>query len=181
MTTNKNPNLQPTTLENEFVKLVPLQAGDFERLYKVASDPLIWEQHPNRDRYKRDVFLTFFNGALESGGAFLVIDPQTHEVIGSSRYYNFDANSHTVVVGYTFLARSYWGGKYNKALKSLMLNYAFTFAESVELHVGSNNIRSQTAVMRLGAHKIREQEVTYYGELPKLNFIYRINKADWKG
>ena len=77
-------NLQPV-LENEFIRLQPLQQNDFERLYAVASDPLIWEQHPNKDRYKREVFQTYFEGAMESKGALLVIDKLTGEVAGSSR------------------------------------------------------------------------------------------------
>lgn len=174
------PNLQPTQLQNEFITLHPLQAGDFEVLYKVASDPLLWEQHPNPDRYKREVFLNFFNGAMDSGGAFLVRDAKTQEVIGSSRFYDYNPENRTIAIGYTFLARDHWGGKYNPALKSLMLHYAFTFVDVVELHVGSNNIRSQTAVMRLGAKKINEVEVAYYGEAPKLNFIFRIDKAEWQ-
>jgi hypothetical protein len=85
----KNFDLQPS-LENESVKIQPLQSIDFEVLYSVASDPLIWEQHPNKDRYKREVFETFFKGAMESGAAFLVIDKKTNKVIGSSRYYDLD-------------------------------------------------------------------------------------------
>ncbi|MBC7861832.1 MAG: N-acetyltransferase, partial [Bacteroidia bacterium] len=62
-------DLRPT-LQTELIKIQPLSVEDFEKLYKVASDPLIWEQHPNKDRYKRDVFETFFKGAIESKGAF---------------------------------------------------------------------------------------------------------------
>lgn len=167
--------LQPK-LGNEFVTIKPLHESDFEALYQVASDPLIWAQHPNPQRYQRDIFTTFFKGAIESKGAFIVFDKQTNEPIGSSRFYDFDPKKQSIVIGYTFLARSHWGGVYNPALKELMLNYAFQFVESVEFHIGSLNIRSQKAIARLGAKKIGEQEVTYYGEMPKLNFIYEVKK-----
>lgn len=172
-------HLQPT-LENEFIKIQPLKKSDFETLYSVACDPLIWEQHPNKDRYKREVFEIFFKGAIESGGAFLVFDKQTGEVIGSSRFYDYSSENKSILIGYTFLARSHWGSKYNPALKNLMIQYAFQFADSVIFHIGANNIRSQKAIEKLGAKKINELEVEYYGEPSKLNFVYEIKKEDWQ-
>lgn len=174
-----NFNIQPT-LENELVKIVPLQDDDFERLYEVASDPLIWEQHPNKNRYQRGVFETFFKGAMESRGAFLVIAIATGKIIGSSRYYDFDAAHNSIVVGYTFISRDYWGNGYNKALKQLMFDYAFGFVDKIILHIGATNYRSQKAAEKLGAKKIDEIEVAYYGEPAKTNFVYQVNKTDWK-
>jgi RimJ/RimL family protein N-acetyltransferase len=171
--------LQPT-LANVLIKIQPLKQPNFEALYKIASDPLLWEQHPNKDRYKREVFETFFKGAMESGGAFLVINNTTNQVIGTSRYYGFDKEAKTVVIGYTFIARDHWGKAYNKALKTLMLNHAFKFADSVIFHIGANNIRSQKAIGNIGAKKIGEVEMEYYGEPSRLNFIYQIDKEDWQ-
>ena len=170
--------LQPT-LANELIKIQPLKPTDFEALYKVASDPLVWEQHPNKDRYKREAFENFFKGAIESGGAFLVFDNKTGDVIGSSRYYDFNAAEKTVVIGYTFIARSHWGIGFNKSLKHFMLSHAFKFTDAVIFHIGANNIRSQKAISNIGAKKIGEVEMEYYGEPKKLNFIYRIEKTDW--
>lgn len=174
-----NFELQPK-LENEFVKILPLKQEDFETLYSVASDPMIWEQHPNKDRYKKEVFETFFKGAIESGGAFLVFNAKTDIPIGSSRFYELDQNSDAIAIGYTFLKKDHWGTTYNRALKSLMLDHAFKFVNSVHFHIGANNIRSQKAIEKLGAKKTGEIEMEYYGEESKLNFIYQINKADWK-
>ncbi len=173
-------NLQPQ-LSNDLIHIVPIQSTDFEKLYAVACDPLIWEQHPNKDRYKREVFENFFNGALESKGAFLVYDAATNEVIGSSRFYDFNETEKVVTIGYTFLARSHWGTKYNRALKTVMLNYAFQFTDKVHFAIGSQNIRSQTAIERLGAKKIDEQIIAYYGESEKLNFIYEIKREAFVG
>lgn len=171
-------NIQPT-LENNLVKIVPLKAHDFERLYQVASDPLIWEQHPNKDRYKREVFENFFKGAMESKGAFLVIDIKTENVIGSSRFYDFNPETNSVLIGYTFLAKDRWGTTFNRALKTIMLDYAFEFVDKVYFHIGATNIRSQKAIGKFGAKKVREIEVEYYGEPGKLNFEYLIRREDW--
>jgi RimJ/RimL family protein N-acetyltransferase len=171
--------LQPT-LENDLIKIQPLKPSDFETLYAIANDPLLWEQHPNKDRYKRNVFETFFKGAIESGGAFLVFDNKTKQVIGSSRFYGVDKEKNEVAIGYTFIARSHWGKNYNKALKSLMINHAFKFVDHVIFHVGAVNLRSQKAVGNIGGKKIGEVEMEYYGEPNRLNFIYQISKTDWQ-
>lgn len=105
-------DLQPE-LSNELIKIQPLKQEDFEALYKIASDPLLWEQHPNKDRYKREVFQTFFKGAMESGGAFLVFNSTTGQPIGSSRYYGYDKVDKSVSIGYTFIVRDHWGKAYN--------------------------------------------------------------------
>lgn len=171
--------LQPT-LQNETVLLQPLEESDFEVLCKVASDPLVWEQHPNRDRYKREVFETFFKGAMESGGAFLILNKETNEVMGSTRFYDYNEQKNEILIGYTFLARKFWGGKYNPEIKKLMLDYAFNFVDNVVFHIGAKNIRSQTAIERLGAKKIGEEQIAYYGEPNKLNVIYCVKKPDWQ-
>ncbi len=170
--------LQPT-LENELVRLVPLKLNDFESLYLAASDPLIWEQHPDRFRYQKKVFEKYFEGAIKSGGAFIIFDKKSGEVIGSSRYYDYDEVKKSIVIGYTFLARKYWGGIYNRAMKILMLDYAFNFVETVIFHIGAENIRSQKAIEKLGAMKVGEIEINYPGEDERLKFIYEIKKSMW--
>jgi RimJ/RimL family protein N-acetyltransferase len=174
-----NFDLQPLTLKNDIVKLVPMLPTDFEALYSVASDPLIWEQHPNKDRYKREVFEKFFEGAMLSKGAFMVYDSQNQKLIGSSRFYEYDEPANNIAIGYTFIAREYWGTNHNRALKTIMLNYAFQFVNSVLFYIGANNIRSQKAIGKLGAIKIDEKAIEYYSETQKLNFVYQINKENW--
>ncbi|MCZ4225054.1 GNAT family N-acetyltransferase [Pedobacter rhodius] len=173
-----NFDLQPK-LENDLIQVIPLKADDFEKLYAVASDPLIWEQHPNKDRYKREVFENFFKGAMESTGAFIVYDKVTKQVAGSSRYYDLDEANNSVAVGYTFIGRDFWGKGYNAALKKLMLDYAFRFVDKVILHIGATNFRSQKATEKLGAKKTGELEVAYYGEPVKWNFVYQVDKDKW--
>lgn len=173
----KTFDLQPI-LENSLVKLVPLKEEDFEALYKVASDPLIWEQHPNKNRYQREVFKNYFQGALESKGAFCIYDNTTSDLIGSTRFYYINGQEDAIAIGYTFFSRSHWGGKFNPAVKSLMLNHAFKSFKSVLFQIGAVNIRSQKAIERLGARKIGEEEVAYFGEPTKLNFLFEITSSN---
>ena len=173
-----NFSIQPI-LENENFKLIPLKENDFERLFEVASDPKVWEQHPNKDRYKREVFENFFKGAIESKGAFLIIDKQSEEVLGSTRFYDFNEEKNSILIGYTFYGTKSWGKNVNPQVKKLMLDYIFQFVETVIFHVGKSNIRSRKAMEKLGATKVGEEEIAYYGELPKINVIYEIRKSDW--
>src|SRR6266704_6082189 len=149
-------DLQPT-LKGELIELHPLTLNDFEALYAAASDPLIWEQHPEKDRYKRDVFQKYFDGAIESKGAFAILERKTGSIIGSSRYCNL--KDREVEIGWTFLERAFWGGAYNGELKSLMLDRAFRFVDRVLFQVGENNLRSQKALEKIGARFLEKTEL----------------------
>lgn len=168
-----------TILENEKAILQPLQPEDFEGLYAVASDPKIWEQHPNKDRWKREVFQTFFEGALESKGAYKIIDTATGEIAGSTRIYGYNEEESSIYIGYTFYATKFWGKGINHSVKAMMLDHLFQYVNTVFFQIGAVNTRSQIAIERLGAIKIGEEEVAYFGETPKLNYVYKIDKAEW--
>jgi RimJ/RimL family protein N-acetyltransferase len=173
------PNLQPDILEDDLVKIVPLTDTDFERLFAIATDPLIWELHPETNRYKREVFQPFFDGAVASETAFLIFDKATNDLIGSTRYYDYDPEVSKMAIGYSFLSRKYWGGQYNRAIKTLLLNYAFGFVDTVLFHIGATNLRSQRATAKLGAKKIgefRHDPITNIAD----NYEYEIRKEVWE-
>lgn len=154
-------DLQPT-LTGELVELRPLREADWAELFTVASDPEIWELHPAGDRYKEEVFREYFRGAMASGGAFAVIDRKTGRMIGSTRYHDYrpefgDEKQSEIEIGWTFLARAYWGGIYNGEMKRLMLQHAFQFVDRVEFWVGIHNFRSQGAMEKIGGVRIAER------------------------
>jgi RimJ/RimL family protein N-acetyltransferase len=157
-------------LRGALVELRPLRADDFEALYAVASDPMIWEQHPARDRHLEPVFRTFFEEALGCGGTLTAIDRQLGLIIGSSRFHGYNEAESEVEIGWTFLARSHWGGRYNGEMKRLMLQHAFTFVDNVVFLVGPQNVRSQKAVERTGAVRVGSRRDASGRE----SFLYRI-------
>ena len=146
-------DLQPV-LKGELIELRPLRAEDFDALFAVGSDPLVWEQHPQQDRYKEDQFRTFFREALESGGALIAIDKRDGRIIGSSRFHGYDRETSEIEIGWTFLARSHWGGRHNGDMKRLMLHHAFRFVDRVVFLIGPQNLRSQRAVEKIGAVRV---------------------------
>jgi N-acetyltransferase len=166
-------------LIHEKVAVYPLMESDFEKLYTVASDPEIWKQHPNPDRWKKEVFQIFFDAAIISEGALKIINPSTGEIIGSTRIYNYNETDHSVFIGYTFIATKYWGSGINAIVKKLLLDYVFQYVNTVYFHIGANNVRSQMAITRIDAKKIDELEVAYAGETSRLNYLYAIKKSHW--
>jgi N-acetyltransferase len=146
-------NLQPI-LTGKLVKLRPLESSDFEELYSVASDPLIWDQHPF-PRYDKHEFNEYFEGAIASKSALVIIDTNSQKIIGTSRYYNLEEDH--VFIGYTFLARSHWGGAVNRELKDLMLGHAFKKVSKVYFDIGETNLRSRRAIEKIGATFVKTQ------------------------
>lgn len=168
-------SIQPV-LENDTVLLLPLEENDFEALYEAASDEMIWIQHPNKDRWKKEVFQLFFEGALKSKGAFKIIDKKSGSIAGSSRFYDYNESDNSIFIGYTFYTVRFWGTGLNPVVKNLMLEYVFQYIDKVRFHIGATNFRSQVAITRIGAVKIAEKEVVYYGEPSRHNFVYEITK-----
>ena len=171
-------DLQPI-LSGDLVKLRPLKREDFEPLFAAASDPLIWEQHPESDRYTRKVFQNYFDGAMESKGAFAIIDQKSGRIIGSSRYCNLKETKSEVEIGWTFLERAFWGGTYNRELKSLMLDHAFRFVDRVLFVVGENNIRSQKALEKIGAKFLKKAELPEPDGSLAANVVFVITRKDF--
>jgi N-acetyltransferase len=165
-------DLQPI-LQGELLQLRPLRPEDFPDLYAVASDPLIWEQHPMWDRYKEAVFKEFFREAMGSGGALIAIDCKDSQVIGSSRFHGYNQEKSEIEIGWTFLARSHWGGIYNREMKRLMLRHAFKFVSTVVFLVGPQNFRSQRAMEKIGGVRVGSRLDASGRE----GFVYQITAA----
>ena len=169
--------LQPT-LRGTLIELRPLRPDDYDALYSAARDPLIWEQHPERDRYTPAVFKRYFDGGIESGGAFAIIERKTGRMIGSSRFCDLRPDGSQVEIGWTFLERKYWGGEYNGELKRLMLDHAFRFVDRVVFVVGENNARSQKALEKIGATLFERAEATGPDGIVRKNVIFAITARD---
>ena len=129
-------------------------------LFAVAGDPLIWEQHPAHDRWREPVFRDFFEDALAKGGALAVIDKASGEIVGSSRYQGLEPeNDGSVEIGWTFLARAYWGGPTNLEMKRLMVEHALASIAECRFAVGENNWRSRKAMEKIGGRLVAREDM----------------------
>lgn len=165
-------DLQPT-LTGTPLTLRPLAAQDYDELFAAASDPLIWAQHPDPGRGTREGFAPYFDGALQSKSCLVAIDAA--RLVGWSRYTNYVPGDR-VEIGYSFLARSHWGGPANAEMKRLMLRHAFTDARQVLFSVAERNLRSRRAVEKLGAKLVGAQDTPRWGQI---HVIYRLTPQLW--
>ena len=170
---------QPT-IEGETLLLRPLVTDDWDGLYLAASDPLIWELHPANDRWQEPVFRAYFADALAQGGALAVIDKRSGAIIGSSRMQAYEpANGGSVEIGWTFLARSHWGGGINREMKRLMLTHALQYVERVDFRVGETNLISRRAMEKIGGLLSDRSELAETSSGPVLHVIYEITRESF--
>ena len=178
----EKPHAFNVSLETNAFSLEQTTSSDFEPLFGVASNPVLWEQHPEKDRWKRSVFLTFFQGALENDlGCFTIRDKSAGVVIGSTRFYSHDAAGEAVRLGYTFLCPKYWGSGANQEMKEVLLEQAFTIVENVYFDIGKENFRSRKSVEKLGAVECADEEEKVVYVLSKDVFNHRrwrVRRAD---
>ena len=167
--------LQPL-LAGSLVRLRPMRADDWDAFYAVVRDPLIWAQHPFHTRWQEPVARAFFADGLASGGGLMIEDVADGAVIGGSRYKCAD-DAASVEIGWTFLARSHWGGTYNREVKRLMLAHAFGFFDTVTFRIDATNRRSRTAIGRIGAVLTPRVELTEVEGVPVEHVIYTIDRA----
>jgi N-acetyltransferase len=157
-------------LRGPILLIRPLAAADRDALWQVARDPLLWELHPDKTRCDPEGFARFFQAALDSGSALVVVDQRTGRIVGSSRYYDWDPQKRELAIGYTFIARDCWGGAVNREMKQLMLQHAARWADRVWFHVGKGNLRSRRAMEKIGARAMFEAQRPQNGEM--IDFVY---------
>ena len=145
-------------LDGPGLLLRPMTEADREPLFKAASDPKTWAGHPVKNRHERGVFDPYFDFLLGTQETLIVIDKETGQTIGCSRYYTAPKRPDTIAVGYTFLHPDYWGGATNFEMKTLMFEHAFNSYDAVWLDIDPDNIRSQKASAKLGAEYIRTDD-----------------------
>lgn len=168
-------------LDGERLLLRPLRSDDFETIFAIARDPLVWAMHPQHDRWQEEVFRAFFASALAGGGAIAVIDKATDEVIGSSRWERFDrSRGGSVEIGWTFLARSHWGGVINRELKRMMLLHAFEWVERAIFRVSQDNLRSRRAMEKIGARLTENATVEATASGMVRHVIYEITRKEFE-
>lgn len=178
-TTPVEDNWRQPTLTGARLLLRPLVPDDWDALYAVASDALIWKLHPAHDRWNEPVFREYFANALRYKGAIVVVDRASGAVVGSSRWQGFDPQRSSVEIGWTFLARSHWGGTWNRELKRLMLGHALSHVEVVEFHVGENNLRSRRAMEKIGGIVSERTLVVNMADGPVAHVIYEITRKSF--
>lgn len=170
------PDFQPT-LTGATLQLRPMRQDDLDALWLAASDPLIWVQHPEPTRWQREAFTRFFDSGIACGGALVAQERAGGAVVGSSRYYQWDAQAQAVTIGYTFLVRRLWGGPANAEMKRLMIDHALGYARTVWFEVGRDNLRSRRAMEKIGA-SLAGDRIDPPGTVAVPHVLYRMDRPD---
>ncbi len=165
------------TLEGPRVTVRPIHSDDWGGMFRAASNPRVWENHPVSDRYQEPIFRGFFDDAVASGSAFTFVDREKDRIIGSSRYHGLDEELSEIEIGWTFLDHDYWGGSYNGEIKKLMLDHAFKFVDTVVFWVGDTNIVSMRAMEKIGGVRREELKVRVLNGVSYPHIIYEIRKG----
>lgn len=183
MSLAEDANWRQPRLTGERLLLRPLAAEDWDALFAVAADPLIWELHPAHDRWREPVFAEFFANALKFKGAVAVIDRASGSIVGSSRWQGHVERSwperSSVEIGWTYLARSHWGGAYNRELKRLMLAHALRFVERVDFQIGETNLRSRRAMEKIGGRLTEHTTEVEMADRTVRHVIYEITRESF--
>lgn len=158
-------------LSNELITLQPLTREDHDRLFLVASDPEIWKQHPDANRYQPEGFREYFDKLIQTDEPYLILKNEDNTLIGATSFYEKDNLNKSIAIGYTFLSTECWGGKYNASLKNLMIDSAFSAYNKIIFHVREQNKRSQAALLKIGAIKEKEYPSLYDPSSLQLEYV----------
>jgi RimJ/RimL family protein N-acetyltransferase len=160
-------------LETQNFTLIQTEPTHFDDLYQVAGDPLVWQQHPEQDRWKREKFTVFFNAGMNNDlGCFSIKDKHLSVFIGSTRFYSYRTADNSVRLGFTFLRPDYWGTSANAEIKKGLLDFAFEQVDTVYFDIGKMNIRSRKATEKLGAYMFETSD----GD----KVVYALNKGNYR-
>jgi RimJ/RimL family protein N-acetyltransferase len=168
-------DLQPT-LSGDAIRLRPIRPDDFAALYAVACDPQLWALHPARDRWQEPQFRSYFDTWFLRGGGLAIVERASGEIIGASCYSTEGRAAGQVEIGWTFLARAHWGGRTNREVKRLMIGHALKSFDCVIFRVAETNLRSRSALAKIGAVPTGGREEIEVGGQRVDHLVYAIGR-----
>lgn len=173
-------------LEGRRIRLVPLNAENFPAVCAAGSDPALWQFTFQTNPFVTDgAARAWYTGATSTPDArtFAIVDRESGDVAGSTRYLDISPEHHKLEIGWTFLARRFWRTHVNTEAKFLLLQYAFEQwnAQRVQLKAEAINKRSHEAILRIGAvHEgtLRSFRIRGDGQVRDVAF-YSIIAQEW--
>jgi N-acetyltransferase len=181
--------LEPVTLRGTSVRLEPLTIGHVPALTRVGLDPELWRWQPKVIATPGDMH-EYVQAALDQqskgeGLPYVIIDPTSEQVVGSTRYFDIVLRHRRLEIGATWIARSHQRTAINTEAKLLLLTHAFETlgAGKVVLKTEMLNEQSRRAILRLGAieeGRFRRHLFTDSGR-PRDMVYFSILEAEWPG
>ena len=176
-------------LEDEVVKLRPLQSSDLDNLlYFSINEPEIWTYslHPmdGKENLKRYIDAAIKGRNDKKEFPFIVFDKKENAYAGSTRFYDIQLDNQTLQLGYTWYGKNFQGTGLNKHCKFLLLEYAFEKLqmERVEFRADNNNQRSIWAMKNIGCivEGVLRSNVPVHGGKRRDSIVLSILKNEWE-
>ena len=181
--------IDPITLEGQFIRLEPLSMAHHAGLCEVGLDEALWRWTTNLIRTPENMRLHIDEAlAAQAAGtavAFATVEKATGRIIGSTRFGNIDRAHRRVEIGWTWLGLNWQRTAANTEAKLLMLRHAFEKwgCHRVEFKTDSLNETSRRVLLRIGAKEegvLRNHMVTYSGRL-RHSVYFSIIDSEWPG
>ncbi|MCW1148209.1 GNAT family N-acetyltransferase [Flavobacterium lacisediminis] len=144
-------------LENDVVRLQPLQATDYEELVKFSiNEPELWSFNANGpdnpENLKKYIDKALIQKEKQLEYPFVVFDKVKNQIAGSTRFYNINLEAKHLEIGFTWYGKEFQGTSLNKNCKFLLLEFAFEKMqlERVGFRANNLNVRSINAMKSIG-------------------------------
>ncbi len=179
--------VEPVTLRNNGIALVPLSLDHEDGLRAAAADGELWKlritsvPEPHETRGYIETALKMRDEGNRF--AFVVTEEDTGRVLGSTSFHDILPTVKRVEIGYTWYAKSVQRSHVNTTCKLLMMGHAF---DTLSCHVvgwrtDNYNFASQQAIERLGAKKdgvIRSHALRRDGTI-RDTVMYSMRAGEW--
>jgi N-acetyltransferase len=175
-------------LEGRIVVVDPLAAGHEPGLWLAASDPEVWRWLPWNGGESEETFHAWMEEALARTAdgvdcAFAVLDAESGEPVGSTRYLALRPEHRGLEIGWTWLGPAAWRTGANAEAKLLLLQHAFDElgCMRVEFKTDALNARARAALEALPARfeGIFEKHMLVRGGTVRDSAWYAITEDEW--
>jgi len=149
--------LSPITLENDLIKLVPMNLSHLEGFRLAGNFEQVWQWMPMNRCKNETIARSWMNEAIDAMAkkeqvAFVIFDKKSNTLVGSTRLFRFNENDLTLEIGYTFITPEFQRSYVNSQTKFLLLSYVFEQLKlnRVEFCAHEKNQKSRAAIARIG-------------------------------
>ncbi|WP_342575673.1 GNAT family protein [Solibacillus sp. FSL K6-1781] len=180
--------MEEIIVENDIVKLRPVQMSDIEAIANAANDERIWE-HMSVTLLTQEAVENYIENAIkerEKGISYMfaVIEKKTDNIVGCTSFLDISFPHKRLEIGATWYNPTVWRSAINTNCKFLLFQYCFEVLNlnRIQIKTGHENYRSQKAIERIGAVKegvLRNHMIRKEGTI-RHTIMYSVIVEDWE-
>lgn len=179
---------EPITLVGQHVRLEPLTRAHAPGLFAVAGEAEIWRYLPVLEPRSLDAMEAIVDSASAEAARglrlpFAIVARVDDRVCGSTSYLDIASTHRRIEIGWTWLGAAARRTAINTECKLLLLQHAFEVlgCGRVQLKTDARNLRSQTAIERLGAKRegVLRQHMVMPDGFVRDTVMYSLIAEEW--